>query len=239
MLKVGICDDEMYFTDKIQKELEYEFARYNIQAEISVYHESDILIKELQYHQYGLLFLDIEMPNKSGFEIAEEMQFLQDDCSLVFVTNQTHLVFRSFTYEPFGFVRKELMGEEIGDIIERFVYKNRLKQKETMLTVSYGHQEILVRDIIYMESKKHTLFTHRKQDILESRDTIGGKEEELAQYGFIRIHHGFLANTVYISRIISAECHLTTGQILPVSRSKKIQAIEELRRFRRKGNPYV
>ena len=52
------------------------------------------------------LFLDIDMPEYSGFDLAVELQRRNENIPIVYVTGRDDLIINAFRYRPVGFVRK-------------------------------------------------------------------------------------------------------------------------------------
>jgi DNA-binding LytR/AlgR family response regulator len=84
---------------------------YNMQA-VS---DSRELIEKLKEGIVDVLFLDIDMPYYSGMDIASYINEHMLSTIVVFVTSHDALVYKTFAYRPFGFLRKTHIAEEIDE----------------------------------------------------------------------------------------------------------------------------
>ena len=62
---------------------------------------------------YDLYMIDIQLNHISGFEVAEEIKLAAPQAIIVFCSSHNNLVYDSFHYEPFYFVRKDHLQNDI------------------------------------------------------------------------------------------------------------------------------
>ena len=75
--------------------------------------------------QADLLFLDIEMPGMDGFSMAGKMQKSYPNIVLIFVSSHESLVFQSYEYDRFWFMRKSAL---IADLKKAIVLSESLSR---------------------------------------------------------------------------------------------------------------
>lgn len=231
MIKIAVCDDEnkicVNFRDKIISILK----DINITAEVQIFDNAVCFFKELKQEKYHIVFLDIDMPNLSGLEIAEEMMNMINKPLLIFVTNQDALVYQSFQYHPFGFIRKGYFDDEIERIVisaidtiqmENYYYLFRSESETVRMDIS---------DVIYFESCQNYVILYTKNASYRYRETLTRIEIELSSRGFIRIHKGFLINQEAVFRIGADEVTLLNGVSLPIGRTNKEAVKQNLMRY--------
>ena len=84
MIKIAICDDEEILLEKNRTIVQEYITKNRIVAEIETYTSGDFMLGDIEDGmQYDLLLLDIEMPHKSGMEIANVVKAFLPEC-LVF-----------------------------------------------------------------------------------------------------------------------------------------------------------
>lgn len=222
IVTVAACDDEKYILEKLERDCQDYFSDKGLAVQIITASSGENLIDLCVDKKIDLAFLDIEMPEMSGFETAECLRLCTQAERVVFVTNREDLVYESFDHKPFKFVRKSRWTEEILHALERF-YKELVRSEEK-ITVHIRKNEpvdMAVSDICYFEIIGHTLFIYKKEGTIKIREAMHSMEERLKEYYFIRIHKGYLVNPKYIRRFEENDCVLVNGTRLPVSRYKK------------------
>lgn len=215
-MKIAICDDERIDRDLIvsfMKEIE-EKIRYKL--ELDVYEDGKQLLNDLEEKEWDALFLDIDMPQLNGMKIAEIVQNKFPYIKIVFITNRADLVFDTIRFCPFRFVRKENLRMELTESI--IAMDKRIAQESFLFQFKNGNQmtKIRISDIKYIESQKHNLELHYNNDSIKVRAKVSEYEKRLLNYGFVRIHKGFIVNMKYIKILSSKYVILDDGTELVV-----------------------
>ena len=222
MYKIAICDDERKILEDIHSKIKAALKKKEIPAEYLCLEDSRDLMKVLEETKIDVLFLDIDMPYFSGMDIAAHMNEKGLKTILIFVTSHDTLVYQTFAYRPFGFIRKTHMDEELDELAERI--KKELLDRKEELTIEKGLEltRIRIRDIVYIESEGNYLNFHMGNDLIKVRETMGNMETGLAPKGFVRCHKGYLINGDYIEKLKSTEVELKYEKevfVIPVGRS--------------------
>lgn len=222
MYHIVICDDENEILKNISEKIKANFEQKEIPAEYFRIDDSRKLMEFLQSENVDVLFLDIDMPYFSGMDIAGYINEKALHTILVFVTSHDALVYQTFAYRPFGFIRKTHIEEEIDELTKRI--KKELTDRKQELVLSKGQEiiRILIKDIIYIESQGNYLNIYTKNDVIKYRETMTNIENELSHKGFIRCHKGYLVHADYIERLKSTEIEVkceTEHKSIPIGRS--------------------
>ena len=106
---VYICDDEV----PVLRELAEKIGKCMTEEEVLCFSSGDELLEQLNRSVCDILFLDIDMPGISGMDIAGKLNGERGVPLLVFVTSHDELVYESFQYHPFAFIRKGYFDQEI------------------------------------------------------------------------------------------------------------------------------
>lgn len=72
-MRIILCDDDTAFTQVFEKRLLTVFKKYGIIPEIVSAHTGVEALREITRRPTDVLFLDIDMPEKDGFSVAEEL----------------------------------------------------------------------------------------------------------------------------------------------------------------------
>ena len=94
--------------------------------------------------------------------------------------------------------------------------------EDNLLEFSFveGKMRISVEDIVYIETSRHKNYFYTDDGVYSIYRKLGELEEELSEYGFLRVHLSFLVNMRYIDKISSYVLTLKNGKELSVPKSR-------------------
>lgn len=220
--QIAICDDESKILEDISLKIKDVFQQIEINAEYFCTEDSRQMMEYLQKKCVDVIFLDIDMPIFSGMDIAAYLNEKHPNVILVFVTSHDALVYQSFAYRPFGFIRKTHLDEELQELIERIGKELSKRKKEVVIAKGQELTRILIQDILYIEAEGNYLNVYTKGEVIRIRETMTSMEKELGEKGFIRCHKGYLINAEHVEKLRSTELDLQIEGIrktIPVGRS--------------------
>lgn len=233
-MKIIICDDETEILNKIYNSVLTEFQRRNINAECIKISDSVKLADILRSTKIDVIFLDIDMPHISGMEIAHMIKSEKLDTIIVFVTCHDILVFDTFQYSPFAFIRKSHFDSEISGVIDRII--EHRKNERLYLTMQRGQQVIRIKtsDVVYIESEGNYINIYSSTGCERYRCTLSSIEQQEGCVNFIRVHKGFIVNINHIRQLTGDCIVMSNGRKVPVGRNYekavKSKILEEFRK---------
>lgn len=224
-----ICDDCLGFAEKLKKTIDTYSAK-DRENEIKVFDSAKALLFTFREKMADAVFLDIDMPQMSGFEAAEALQGIKEDIPIVFVTGYDDKVYQSYEYQPFWFIRKSHI-DDVGAILPRLFKKLDAMAEQKRQTVNLKTEnsviEVDIGSLLYIEGMKNNIIIHdRVSGDKTVRCKMGSAEKQLSSHGAARIQRGILVNLRCISKITSREVILTDGTHLGLSRLKA-EAVKE------------
>lgn len=224
-----ICDDCLGFAEKLKKTIDTYSAK-DRENEIKVFDSAKALLFAFREKMADAVFLDIDMPQMSGFEAAEALQGIKEDIPIVFVTGYDDKVYQSYEYQPFWFIRKSHI-DDVGAILPRLLKKLDAMAEQKRQTVNLKTEnsviEVDIGSLLYIEGMKNNIIIHdRVSGDKTVRCKMGSAEKQLSSHGAARIQRGILVNLRCISKITSREVILTDGTHLGLSRLKA-EAVKE------------
>lgn len=222
MYQIAVCDDEKRIVEDIASKVKSEFDKRLVETEIICFDDSRNLMEYLEQKHIDVLFLDIDMPYFSGMDIASFINKNRLNTLIVFVTSHDALVYQTFDYRPFGFMRKSYLETELEPLVERV--NKELHDRKEEFVINKGAQIIRIpfNDIIYIEGSGNYLNIKTKTDEIRVRDTMTSIENELKGKGFIRCHKGYLVNGIHIGKLRNGEIEVGDDDkivVIPVGRS--------------------
>jgi two-component system LytT family response regulator len=173
-----------------------------------------------------ILFLDIKMPGKSGFEILDELRQLKSvNPYVIFTTAFDEFAIKAFEYAAFDYLLKPVEPQRLNESILRCIDSNSTgtfqkteilldSYKKLMFRSSTGVVFIDPADIIYIEAAGNYSVFHLNCNKTETVTVLLGKiEDMLTDDKFFRISRSFIINTGCLKKIDSKrlKCILSTN----------------------------
>jgi len=233
MIKIAVCDDEINILNELGNKINALFSKDNSVAEVYKTDSPFELLEHLKNNAVDVLFLDIDMPVLSGMDIAEYILNADLKTLLIFVTSHDSLVYGSFKYHPFGFIRKSYFDEEISSVVESIIEELHKRSYVFTFKTAEGFFRIDLSDILYFESASNYINLHTAGKNYRFRGTLSAIEQELSAKGFVRTHKGFLVNQQHIFAIKGDEIQLSNEQLLPIGRTNKESVKRIIMRYMR------
>ncbi|RNI29172.1 LytR/AlgR family response regulator transcription factor [Rufibacter latericius] len=246
MIKAVLVDDEKNALEM----LEWQLQTYCPQVQITALCcSADEGISAIKKHGPQLVFLDIEMPHKNGFEVIQH--FPEPHFEIIFTTAYDQFALKAFKFAALDYLLKPIDAEELVEAIQRYEkkqhhleFKDQLElllqqYKQPQLTPSklpFATQEGIIfvkpESIVHAESFRNytTLFFSDTSKLTISK-TLKEVEDLLEPYGFMRVHQSHLINMQQVSRYVKAEggfIEMTNKVQVPISRQRKDLVLEAL-----------
>ncbi|MFA6829786.1 MAG: LytTR family DNA-binding domain-containing protein, partial [Bacilli bacterium] len=169
---------------------------------------------------FDLIFLDIELPDSNGMQIAKQIRQIDDDVFIIFCTNIASLALEGYTYHPLDYFLKPLQYNDLKLRMDKV--RNSVIRKGFNFAVSQqgGLRIIFSNQLVYVESFGHTLVYHM---IDGEKITSRGKSMKeidtiLLDKGFARPNVSFLVNLRFFKAIIDYDVLLTNGEKISTNR---------------------
>lgn len=225
MLTMAVCDDNVQFArilvEKIRKLCATIIPEKIICNVITAFTAADDVIRYLEHNTIDLLFLDIEMPNRSGFSLAEELNRLYPDMIIIFVSSFDSLVYKSFAYSPFNFLRKSCLEKELPQTFSRAIDKYIYSKDTLGFSTTDGNIVLRIKDIIYIESQKNYFNIYCRNAVYKCRGTLSQVEKSVDRFEFYRIHAAYLVNLYHVDRLNTDNTLLLSdGTVLSVGQKR-------------------
>ena len=235
-----LVDDEPRGISSLQKLLQLNCPEVNI---IACCQNSDEAKAKIETLHPQLVFLDIAMPEKNGFDLLRELGRVSVE--IIFVTAHNNYMLQAFRFSAVDYLLKpvedELLVEAVQRATKRITEKSEDMQVGTLLhNLSQfasgrkmklcipslrGVKVLEIPDIIYCEANSnYTNFHLSNGDNICSSKPIFEYETLLEDCNFVRIHKSFLVNLEHIKEYIKGEggsVIMTNNHDVEVSRRKK------------------
>lgn len=241
MIKIAVCDDDIIMTEFIGEAVLSEYFKYD--NEVIVDNVDNHAILQITNNHYDIIFLDIDMPDISGFDIAEKLNSNSGDTLIIFVTSHDELVYSSIKFKPFRFIRKTYLESELPEAAAASVaaIHNIRNSEKLIFRTKNGEVITPLKKIVFLEIYDHNILVHTDDNkIIQCTGNLSAYEQQLSEISklsgceFIRPHKSYLVNCIFIDNVSTNEILLDSGINIPLSRYKakdiKSQYLNYLRR---------
>lgn len=237
-IRAILVDDEESARDVLENLL----ARFCPEVELIAKCE-DVLqaVEVIKDKQPELVFLDIKMPNYSGFEIVNFFKEVNFD--IIFVTAYDQYAVRAFEIAAIDYLLKPVDIERLKAAIERVLTQRNIQHQAQRLSLlsntleskqihniavsDKGQQHIIpINSIIAIEAQESYCVIHTADKKYTASKNLKHFETVLESLPkFIRVHKSWIINKDHLKYYSKSELsiHLSTGLVAKLSKYKKAE----------------
>lgn len=233
MHKVIIIDDEP-LAREIVKEYVQKFPDLQLMAECNDGFEA---VKAISEYKPDLIFLDVQMPKISGFEMLE---LLDEPPAVIFTTAFDEYAIKAFEANATDYLLKPFSQERFDLAVNKYLAqkkddKSMVNALVDAVTKDMQLQRIVIRDgskirivplheVIMLEAADDYVKIHTAKGAFLKKRTMQSFEANLPSSQFVRVHRSYIVNIAQITRIdpMEKENHvalLKDGPSVPVSKA--------------------
>lgn len=198
---------------------------------VAQYNSADEAKDGLLSQQIDLVFLDIEMPRVSGFELLDNMT---QKPQIIFVTGKTKYAFKAFDYDAIDYLRKPIAKDRFFNAVHKAIVNYKLRNEEgfddedfIFVKSNLKKRKVFLSELNYIEALGDYVKLVTQFDSLVVLSTMKAFEQLLPQDRFLRIHKSYIVNLDKVQRYNSKQIELE-NQSLPLSRNRKTNLVEAL-----------
>lgn len=206
-------------------------------------------VKAIQQHKPDLIFLDIQMPKISGFEMLE---LLDQRPSVIFTTAFDEYAIKAFEQNAIDYLLKPFSKERFNSAIEKwrtsvassawprsydvlFEDPQLFADEKSRIVIKNGSdiRIVPIADVNYFEAFDDYVKIFTKDTFYLKKKTMNYFEEILNANDFFRTHRSFIISLKELTRIEPMEKNsyvavLRSGKKIPVSRTSYSKLKEKL-----------
>jgi two-component system, LytTR family, response regulator len=213
MISAIIVDDEKNNISHLKKMI--QAAPYDIDI-IDTAESVDDALLIIQQKKPDLVFLDIQMPVKNGFDLLR--QFNPIPFKVIIVTSYDNYAIQAIKFSAVDYILKPINREDLYAALAKLEDKNhpiddpnpadnlisnleKIKKNDIeRIAIKLNNiiKYIEIKDIIFIEADSGYSIIHLPQEKYIEKKAVIEFEELLNQYRFFRIHHKYLVNSNFI-----------------------------------------
>ena len=190
----------------------------------------------LQQEEVDIMFLDIQMPGKSGFDFLEKLDRIPN---VIFTTAYRDYAVEGFELKAVDYLLKPISFDRLKQALDTYfdIYGNVtptttaqhevsdfmfVRSERKMIKIDYS-------SIFYIESYSDYLKIHLKDQTIVTRETISAIEAKLPNHLFLRIHRSFIVNKRKLTAFTAHDVEIGETEI-PIGISYKKRVFEVLKK---------
>ena len=246
MIKALIVDDEVKARNVLHH---YVTSFIPAITEVRQAESADSADAILQHFQPDIVFLDVEMPHRNGFDFLADRPDATFD--VVFTTAFNHYAIQAIRFSALDYLLKPVDPDELKAAVDRHlerrggeseakelvknlvgnIAKKDVSAFQIAVPATDGIHFFKVEEILRLEADRSYTHIHlvHKKPFIASR-TLRHFEEMLEEFRFVRTHKSHLVNADHIVRVSAdrEEVILSNGSAVEISRRKKDEVLQML-----------
>lgn len=217
-MRISIVDDDAKWRERIKNEiLQYDKDRG---FEIDIFKSGEEYLESQE--EYDVSFVDIEMPGVDGFETIRRAGMSGREGLYIILTTHAEMCRRGYWVNAFRYIDKGHL-EEIEEAIDSAALVLGRNERIMLNVIGSGLREIVLKNIIYIETERHYIVVHTKQGPLKCSNNMKDVEDMLQGKWFSRCHNVFIVNLDEICRIEGRIAYLSNGADIDISHRRMSQ----------------
>jgi two-component system, LytTR family, response regulator len=210
-------------------------------------------VKEITRIKPDLVFLDVEMPAGTGFDLLA--QFPEKEFEVVFITAFNHYAIKAIKFSAVDYILKPININDFIEAVKKVIQKRKERPADgnealkalmdnlrtsppsrLAIPTSDGMEYLNPRDIIRIESDRSYswFFIAGNRKVLVSRH-LKEFQDLLGDRNFFRPHNSHLINLRYVKKFIRKDggyIEMQDGSHIPISRGRKDIFLAQMARFK-------
>jgi DNA-binding LytR/AlgR family response regulator len=231
MLKIALCDDEKCELDSLNDMIQQYSGEKNIKVLVDAYATGEKLLQCAG--KYDLIFLDIQMGDASGIDVARTMRESDKHVKIIYVTNFSNYQVDAFSVRAFGYVVKPISYAVLSKQLDDAIEYSQVEANAVTFTfhTNLGIKTINIEDIYFFESSNRKVEIVTKERMYKISDSIMNILDTFKPYGFSMPHKSFVINLMHVSSIKGYDVLLTSGDLIPISQKRAVDFKAEFHHY--------
>lgn len=221
VMNIAVLDDQSDFLPHVKALLMQYLNSHQVSIDTYLIKDKDSF-PQISYDMY---IIEIEMPI-NGFNYAEK---LNPKAKIVFISVHEHLVYSSFTFDPYFFIRKKHLHEDIQKLAEK------IKRQANFYLLNQNGEEIpvMIHDILLLESEENYVnFVLTNKRTYLQRIPLKKLESYPQFTNFVCVHRGILLNIEHISELKHGKIVTDDGITYEIPKARRKEVMNKINEWR-------
>ena len=223
-LSVMICEDLEEERMALARMVRTVCRSRGIDLELELSSSGEELLDRFRFRRWDILFLDIYMNKISGIQAAKVIRGQDQTCALIFATTSREHGLLSYELQVTDYLLKPFTQADVEGTMDWLLLEREEQFQTITIRSEWQEEQILVRDIRYIEAIRHSAELHLTDDrVKRTRKGLQELENELGEGSFLRCHRSFLVNLDHVAAIDQGDFRMKNGDRVPISAKRAVE----------------
>lgn len=235
-MNIAICDDE----EKVRKQIASLIKKQESDVKISSFAKGLDMLSDRKF--FDICFLDIEMGDISGIELAKKIRKEQEDSGkrsiIIFVTGFREYMEDAFDVNAFHYLVKPIKEKKFAEVFQRAVKEvvsvDERREKYIIVKDGESKRKLLLREIQYIESSDRKVVFHMDDGQTETYARMYDLENELGDL-FFRTHRCYIVNLEKVTAYSANSIQVLNGDSIMLAEKKYTDFVKTYLRYAKNG----
>lgn len=221
MIKIALCDDDSPFVSKITGLIQSLLQNGPESPVITTYVNPIALTSAISDgERYDIYILDVEMPERSGLEVARCIREYQPNAALLFLSSHLSYATEGYKVQAMRYVSKLDLDHALPEALEQAIATLEKTDTRSIMVQHYqNYTRILHKDILYVQKMQRSIqIVTDRQGVFKDNRGIKELFSEIDDPRFIFTDRAYFVNLDYVQELNGSWLVLTNEDRVPVSR---------------------
>ena len=225
--RLAICDDETFFIEDIRQYLKAYESESGYEIITTAYSSGSDLINAIKSGEpeYDFYFLDVEMPEMKGTDVAKHIRRFCPQAVICFITSFEEYAYEAYQSQALGYLKKPVSYVDLKHMMNRCTLqvqylKDAKEAQQQYLEVKTGRGSKVIRidDILYIEKRRNQCVFHLEDGEFVCYNTLSNIYKQLDKTIFFYVHQGYIVSFPQVREVKSNVVCLGKDREIPLSR---------------------
>lgn len=229
MINIIVCDDDKYMTELVENAIVEYMSRQQIECDLKIYNSGKKLIEDNVI--FDILFLDIEMPEMDGFQVAK---YYYDTMGvnmpkIAFFTSYDGFMKKAFSVNAYRYISKIDYESEISECLDSYI-REFVNQKVHTIMVNGNEVVIEEKNIMHINSTHNGSEVWTINSVIECKYSVKKWVSLLDSNLFIAVSGGNVVNLAFVD-YIGSHIFFFNGEKVKYSKRNKKEIERRLHKY--------
>lgn len=235
-MNIAVCDDG----EKVREQIVSLIKKQSSDVNISSFDKGQDMLSDRKF--FDICFLDIEMGDISGIELAKRIRKVQGNSGkrsiIIFVTAFREYMEDAFDVNAFHYLVKPIKEKKFAEVFQRAVKEvvtgDERREKYILVKDGESKRKLLLREIQYIESSDRKVVFHMDNGLTETYARMYDLENELGDL-FFRTHRCYIVNLEKVTAYSANSIQMLNGDSVMLAEKKYTDFVKTYLRYAKNG----
>lgn len=231
-MKILMCDDQEVFLRSLKDLLSVVLAEMNIEANMISFTDPDEALNYIkEYMDVDIIFMDILMGEKNGYEAAMQISMIAPKGKIIFLSSTSAYAIKGYNAKACHYLIKPIKKNKLSCVLKDVI--SDLKYSDGSYIIERndaGIHKIFLDEIIYIETCRRNTMIHTKSGNYISYRSMKEHEVKLNS-SFFRCHSSYIVNMEFIKNYQTYDLYLLNNETIQVSKNRRKDFLCALTKF--------